>query len=489
MKFYQPVLLAGGVALGSSVLAQEPYNPWAHTPVAPIPASVLATVPATVPPSTPASTPSLPPFLAPVSISPSAPIIIPPSVSPSAPPSIPASAPVVVPSTTLVAPESVSPVLVSVPTAVPAVVSAPASKGVPSSPIISSPRSLETRTLENDGVAGRVAQEHRHTLGDTTGMFGRGAYAGTMIQSNVGQENVAGVHAVNGFQLVLDHTRLTNKPDILQGGFRTPEFKGIILQTSAELPTDQQYGNINGQILFKPVTNTQVRSGTLHFFGENYGIVGGQYVGPRLGGFIVNGDIIGNTNTLGTEGFIGFESSPWYVSAGGNSTRRLITSSQGVYQRDRKFGVLNQAWYSRNAQQGFKVIMGPEFTLDGNDAADLDQRLTNAGQLWVNEGWQRFDPNYANGRFLIGLNADRNEKIDEWHIGGMFYDQMSKDGTGVENYFWGVGFARAQAKDCKGWVIVLDEASPFPLFSERVTLRVDEEYHVIATAWIGTLAR
>lgn len=344
------------------------------------------------------------------------------------------------------------------------------------------------KTLDNDSLA---PEERKHHFGRHSSVFGQGIFAGTIIESNSGQETLAGIHAKNDFRLALEHLRLPNDADIVRGGIKTPSWRGFSVQSTGETTTSQDYGNANGFLLFEPALNTLLRAGPIHYFQNNYGLVGGQYLGSRLGGFIINGDVIGNQDTLGGQGFSGFHRDPWYLSLGGNTATKVITSSQGLHLGDRRFGAFNQVWYTHDGgEQGFKLLLSPEFTLDGHNAMDLDQRLTHAGQLGVLEEWSRFDPNYANGRYLVAFNGDRNENTDSWHLGGMFYDQMSKDGHGVENYFWGIGLARARADDCKGWRVIVDQAAPFTYLSERMTLQVDPKtYDIAATLWIGSIAR
>lgn len=345
---------------------------------------------------------------------------------------------------------------------------------------------VREQTLQDDIS---LPREHPHSFGRNSSLYGYGVFWGTIVESDVGQETLAGVQTRDGLRFLLDHVRLPNESDLMRGGIVTPSVRGFALQSAAETTTEQDYANAQGLLLFEPTLNAIVRGGIVHYEQENFALFGGQYLGTRLGGFILNADAVGNTEELGANGFMGLNHNGWYASVGGNTTGQA-TSSQGIMAGNRSWGGFNQIRYNHDGEQGFKIIVSPDFTMEGDDAMDFDQRLTDVGKLWILKGWSRFDPNYANGRFLFALNADRNTQTDTWHAGGMFYDQMDREGRGVENYFWGIGLARARADDCRGWRVILDQAAPFPYLSERVTVQVDpEDYEFNVTLWLGSHAK
>ena len=455
------------------VMSFEPVPVGPAVPVVPTIPAVLSTVPSS-------SLLSNVPSSAPVSVPPSAPL----PVTPSAP--VSAAVPSAV---------SSNPLPSSVPSGAPVPVSMPVGMPTSAAPVSTSQKSnLNATTLDNPlglGDAERVIAPGTNTdmhLRDST-------FIGTMIQNDVGQVTRAAVRASNGFEAVIEHFRDPVQADRLSLGFTTPAAYTISLQSWGGMLTDQQDKNGSVLLRYSPVVNSSIRGGALYADGETYTLVGGQYVGSRLGGFVFNVDAMANRDNALGRGFLGMMKNGWYGSAGGN-TSGVFSSSQGWLPNhagesslDTKFGVINRVWYAKNGDEGFTMIMGPGLTLEPQDVPDLDLRVTGVGNLGVLQSWARFTPNYGGGSVLVEILAQKNDDVNTSTYGAMVSKQMvSGGGVGIENYFWGLGLVRARNDNCKGWRVVLDEAAPFTYFSERMTVQIDPEtYEFDVMMWMASI--
>ncbi len=422
---------------------------------------------------------------APASMIPSAPASVAPKVA------IPISAPASV----------IAPVVPSAPASVvaPITPSAPVQYNSPVKPIVPSsavpgvpgiqkpvvrpiiPSTDRATTLDE------TFSERDHIFGENTTMQPRGSTMfGTVAQNDVGQQTRVGVLGREGFELALEHFRDPNNADILSLGAITPAVYHLSLLGTVSMLTDQNRNDGTVLARYEPVANALVRGGLLYVDSDKHALVGGQYVGRRLGGFVFNIDAIANVetqdNALG-RGVLGFARKNWYFSAGGNttglgsSTQGWLPNYDGKNRADARFGVVNRVWYSDKGDQGMHLIAGPALSLEPTDVVDLDSRSLGVGGLGVLQGWERFTPNYAGGSVLFEVLFERNEDLETSTYGGMVYKQVAtSNNTGEENHFFGAGLARNKVESCKEWMFAFDESSSFlDTFTQRATVKINPE--------------
>ncbi len=427
---------------------------------------------------------------APVSSAPSAPA----SMIPSATASMPPSAPVLIP-VLPIAPASV---------AAPIAPSAPAiHSSAPTIPIVPSaaaPRSAPVAPVHATTLDDSSFEERDHIYGENTSMQPRGStMIGTVVQNEVGQQTRVGVRGREGFELGFENLRVPVGADTLSLGIITPSVYHLSLQGNVSMLTDQSRNDGTVLLRYEPVANALVRGGLVYVDTEKNALVGGQYVGSRLGGFVFNVDAIANMETQDNalaRGVVGFTGKNWYVSAGGNtsgigsSTQGFLPNFNGKSRSDARWGLLNRMWYSSdNGDQGLHLIAGPALSLEPTDVVDLDSRALGVGALGVLQGWERFTPNYAGGSVLFEILAERNEDVDTSTYGGMVYKQIpNSNNYGRENTFFGAGLAKNKVGDCKEWMVSLDESTAFlGMFTQRASIKFNpESYRMEGIIFLGT---
>ena len=417
---------------------------------------------------------------APVSAAPSAPASMVPSVPASVAPSAPVSSPIF-------------------PSA-PAVPSRPAAV-IPVGPIAPQVRAVPSTTAPGRAITLDDSFEERdHIFGENTSMQPRGStMIGTVVQNDVGQQTRVGVRGREGFELGFEHLRVPVGADTLSLGIISPSVYHISLLGNVSMLADQSRNDGTVLARYEPVANALVRGGLVYVDTEKHALVGGQYVGSRLGGFVFNVDAIANMETQDNalaRGVVGFTGKNWYVSAGGNtsgigsSTQGFLPNFNGKSRSDARWGLLNRMWYSSdNGDQGLHLIAGPALSLEPTDVVDLDSRALGVGALGVLQGWERFTPNYAGGSVLFEILAERNDDLNTSTYGGMVYKQVpNSNGYGVENTFFGVGLAKNKVDDCKEWTVSLDESTAFlGMFTQRASIKFNpESYRMEGIIFLGT---